>query len=74
MIRYLSTDMEFKFDKKAVRKYNLGEEPKDFEYWLLQTPEKRIAAIEMLRLQYYGPDKFKQGFQRVYRTVKQEQG
>jgi hypothetical protein len=72
MICYLSIDMEFKFDKKAVRKYNLGEEPKDYEYWLSQPPQKRIAAIEALRLQYYGSDKFKQGFQRIYRVVKQQ--
>lgn len=72
MIPYLSIDMEFKLDKKAVHKYNLGEEPKDFEYWLTQPPEKRIAAIEALRLQYYGPDVFKQGFQRIYTVVKQQ--
>jgi hypothetical protein len=54
--------MEFKFDKKIVNKFSLGQEPKDYEFWLCQSPENRIAAIEALRLQFYGEDKFKQGF------------
>lgn len=62
--------MDFKFDKKIVKKYTLGQEPKDHPYWLSQPPEKRIAAIEALRLQFYGEDKFKQGFQRVCRVAK----
>jgi hypothetical protein len=57
--------MEFKFNKKIINKFSLGQEPKDHEYWLTQSPEKRIAALEALRLQFYGEDKFKQGFQRV---------
>ncbi len=65
--------MEFKFNKKSVKKYTLGQEPKDYHYWLSQPPEKRIAAIEALRLQFYGEDKFKQGFQRVHRIIKQTQ-
>jgi hypothetical protein len=64
--------VEFKIDKSIVRKYKLGEEPKDHIFWLAQTPEVRVAGIESLRLQYYGEAPFKQGFQRVYTITHQE--
>lgn len=63
--------MSFKLDKTVVKKFNLGNEPKDYVYWLSQPPEKRIEAIEFLRKQYYGEDAFKSGFQRVFRIIKQ---
>jgi len=63
--------MSFKFDKTFIKKFKLGEEPKDYNYWLSQPPEKRIEAIEFLRREYYGEDAFKSGFQRVYRVIKQ---
>jgi hypothetical protein len=59
-------------DKTVVRKFRLGEEPKEYTYWLTQSAECRIAGIEALRRQYYGEDPFKQGLQRVYRITKQE--
>ena len=64
--------VEFKMDKTAVRKFKFGEEPKDYVYWLTQTPEIRIAGIESLRRQFYDENLFKQGFQRVYRIIEQK--
>lgn len=63
--------MEFKFDKTVVKKFRLGDEPKDYEYWLAQPPEKRIEGIELLRKEYYGEDAFKSRLQRVFRIIKQ---
>lgn len=64
--------VEFKMDRTVIRKFKMGEEPKDYTYWLTQSPEIRIAGIESLRKQYYDETLFKQGLQRVYRVVKQE--
>jgi hypothetical protein len=59
--------------KFAVKKYKLGEEPEtDLEYWLTQTPNQRLAALEQMRQQYF--QFFMNGnrprFQRVYRVIK----
>lgn len=64
--------VEFNMNKTVIRKFRLGEEPKDYIYWLTQPPETRIAGIESLRLRYYGEDPFKQGLQRVYRITEQK--
>ena len=64
--------VEFKMDKTVVRKFTIGNEPKDYTYWLTQTPEIRIAGIELLRRQYYGEHTFREGLQRVYRVTKQK--
>jgi hypothetical protein len=57
-------------DKTIVRKYKLGEEPKDIDFWRTQSYEARLAALEDIRRSYntwkYGAE---QGFQRVYRVV-----
>ncbi len=59
-------------DKTVIKKYKLGEEPKDSSYWQQQSYEKRLEALEAIRAEYiqwrYGADP---GFQRVYRIVKQ---
>ncbi len=57
--------------EKVVRKYKLGEEPKDYIYWLTKTPVERLQALEYLRQTAYG-DIFKQRLQRVYRIAKQK--
>lgn len=57
--------------EKVVRKYQLGKEPKDHEYWLTKTPQERIAALEFIRYQVYG-DEIDKGLQRVLRIVKQK--
>ena len=45
--------------KKVVKKQNLKEHKSrciqdDLAFWLNKMPEERIAAVEYLRLQYYG--------------------
>jgi len=40
--------------ERVVRKYSLGSEPSDVEYWMTKTPEERIAAVEVLRRQMIG--------------------
>lgn len=57
----------FKLDKSAFKIVKKGEEPKSSEYWLTQSPEKRISAIEFLRQQYHGTQS---RLQRVYRITK----
>lgn len=61
-------------DKTAVRSGKLEDMGNDFAYWQSRTALERLAAVEMIRQEYntwkYGP---RQGFQRVYRTVKREQ-
>jgi hypothetical protein len=37
---------------KSVRKYKLGEEPNDLEFWLTKTPQERLARLELLRKNY----------------------
>lgn len=57
----------------VVHKYKLGEEPSDLDYWLQQPYEARLAALEELRRELYGPDYDAQsGFPRVYRIVKRK--
>jgi len=43
-------------DKTAVKIIKLGEEtPEDnLAYWLSRSTEERIAAVEILRREYYG--------------------
>jgi len=59
--------------RKTALIYELGHEPDDTVYWLSQSPEDRIAAVEALRRQYYGNEAINARIQRVYRIVKLEQ-
>ncbi len=57
---------------KVVRKFKLGEEPSDLEYWLTKTPQERLSALEemrdlTIRLMNHGT---KPGFQRVCTIIK----
>lgn len=40
-----------RMDKTTMRKFKLGEEPNDLEYWLSKTPLERLEALEFLRQQ-----------------------
>lgn len=56
--------------EKVVKKYELTDDSADKddrEYWLSKTPEERIAAVEILRRQYYGSST---RLQRVARIIK----
>jgi hypothetical protein len=58
---------KFRMDRTSAKIFKKGEEPKSYEYWLAQTPTKRLEAIEFLRQQYYGTQS---RLQRVYRVIK----
>lgn len=53
--------------EKVVKKYKLGEEPNDLEYWLTKTPQERLSALETMRAHYIllAYDGIKPPFQRV---------
>lgn len=57
----------FKMDRSAVQIVKKGEEEPAWKYWLSQTPEQRISAVEFLRKQYAGTE---QRLQRVYTIIK----
>ena len=58
--------------EKVVRKYKLGEEPSDKEFWRTKTPQERLSALESLRDLYIKlvNNGVKPGFQRVYKVIK----
>lgn len=58
--------------EKVVRKFKLGEEPSDLDYWLTKTAQERLSALEeirdlTIRLLNNG---LRPGFQRVYTVIK----
>lgn len=62
---------EFRLDRTAVRITTQEQEPPAYEYWLQQTAEKRLSAIEFLRRQYAGTER---RLQRVYRITQRQRG
>lgn len=61
---------DFTLNKSAFSIHKLGKEPKAYVYWLQQSVEKRISAIEFLREQYHTTDEIQSRLQRVYRITK----
>jgi hypothetical protein len=57
---------DFRLNKKAFSIHKKGEEPKDFEYWLTQSAEQRISAIEFLRRQFHPDNGAQSRLQRIY--------
>ena len=55
---------------KTVKIYRIGEEPKEKEYWLTRPAVERFHALEQMRQIFY--DNSSEGFQRVYRIIKQK--
>jgi hypothetical protein len=57
---------------KVTKKYKFNEQPNDFLFWRSRSYEERLEALEQIRKEYnswrYNAE---QGFQRVYRIVKQ---
>ncbi len=44
----------------------------DFQYWQQQSPDNRLRTLEEIRQEYnHGRYDHQQGFQRVYRIIKQ---
>ena len=60
-------------DKSSVKKIKLTEEPSDYSYWINQSVEARLDALESLR-EEFNNWKFndQQGFQTIYRVIKQK--
>jgi hypothetical protein len=58
--------------QKVVRKYKLGEEPNDLDFWLTKSYLERLQALEKLRENYIHIflNGHRPGFQRVYRVIK----
>ena len=58
--------------EKVIHKYNIGDEPNDLEYWLSQTPQKRLESLNILRERYikFFLNGVRPRFQRVYTTSK----
>ena len=51
----------------VVRKYKLGEEPRDRHAYLLLSDEDRLGIVEEIRREYHGwNDETEPRFQRVY--------
>ncbi len=60
-------------DKTLVRKIRIEDEKSNFLYWVKQSVEARLSALETIRAEY---NQWKyddqQGFQSVYRIIKQQ--
>ena len=57
--------------RKAVQKQDIdkySEIRQNLQYWLSRSPEERLAAVDVLRREYYGDS---QRLQRVARVVQQ---
>lgn len=71
----LSESMESKTTQHVAKSFRVvkqNEKKDDFAFWQSQPYEKRLEALESIREEYnnwkYGNQ---QGFQRVYRVIKQ---
>jgi len=62
-------------NRSIINKVKITEEKSDYSYWLNQPVEARLEALESIR-EEYNNWKFhdQQGFQRIYRVVKQKSG
>ena len=61
-------------NRSVVKKVKLAEEPGDYHYWVNQSVEARLSELESIR-EEFNNWKFndQQGFQTIYRVVKQKQ-
>ena len=60
-------------NRSVAKKVKLTEEKSDYRYWVNQSVEARLDALESIR-EEYNNWKFndQQRFQRVYRVIKQK--
>lgn len=60
-------------NRSIIKKIKLAEEKSDYNYWVNQSVETRLNALESVR-EEYNNWKFhdQQRFQRVYRVIKQK--
>ncbi len=66
-------DTEFRINKNIVRKIKIEDQGTDFANWQTRSYADRLRALEQIR-QEYNSWKYadQQGFQRVYRIIKQK--
>ncbi len=62
--------METRMIKKISYKGPIKNAPTDYAFWKNQSHEDRVAAVELLRKQFY--DKVTPRLQRVYRIIKRK--
>jgi hypothetical protein len=65
---------DIRIDRTAIRVYDLGKEPKDWEYWITKSPKERWDAIELLRIVNYGYDPATARLQRLLKFVERGAG
>lgn len=60
-------------NRSIIKKIKLTEEKSDYSYWANQSVDARFDALESIR-EEYNNWKFhdQQGFQRIYRVIKQK--
>ena len=61
--------LEDRINKKSFTLHNLLDEQSDLIYWLNQSPQDRISAIEMMRKINYGYDIITTRLQRFFEVV-----
>ena len=60
-------------NRNAVSKVKIEEQKNDFQYWQGMSYESRLAALESIRAEFNNWKYHdQQGFQRVYRVIKQQ--
>jgi len=64
-----STTNGLRIDRGALSIHTLGEEPKDYEYWLTRPPLERLAAVETIRCMHHGEECSSWRVQRVLEIV-----
>jgi hypothetical protein len=65
---------DIRMDRSAIHVYELGNEPKERDYWLTKSPEERLQAIELLRMINYGYDPTTARLQRLFKVVERGEG
>jgi hypothetical protein len=65
-------DDPFSIDRSHFRIRSIDDDDSELEYWLTQTPERRLQALEFLRENYHGHEYRSQGLERILRITKQE--
>ncbi len=60
-----------RLDRSKIIVFRLGEEPKNYLFWLQKSPQERLEAIEFYRLQSFNYAT-QSRLQRVYRIAQRQ--
>lgn len=67
--------MEIRMNRTVVKVVNQKDKQLDKEFWLQQSWQYRLTALELLRQQFYNyTDETAPRLQRVYRIIEQKRG